>query len=132
MSAPLNIRPFTDRLRHQYGRTSFIQMFDTVAGGGSRHVRLGLLFDSDGECDSRRTQSVTGDRWVQVDLEEDGSHSAWHFVVTADCPCGDQGPWRMRACTLPTPFTSPSDMIDAIRHELTRTDHPAPQMGATA
>lgn len=128
----MNIRKFTDTLRNQYGRTSFIQMFDSTAGGGGRHVRLGLLFDSDGECDSLRTAAAVGDRWVQVDLHDNGDHAAWHLVVTADCHCGDQGPHRMRACTMPTPFTSPSDMLDAIKHELKRTDHPAPRTGATA
>lgn len=120
----MNIRPFADKLRQTFGKRLFALMFDSTAGGGGRHVRLAMLFDRDRECDSRRVEAVAGDRWLEINLDECG-HSASHFVVTADCQCGEQGPWRMRASTVPTPFSTPDDMLEAIKHELTRVDHPA-------
>jgi hypothetical protein len=127
----MNLRPYTQMLRRTFGRTSFIPMFDSTAGGGGRIVRLGMLFGvADGEPDSRRTAAVPGDRWVEIDVsDEAGAQRASHFLVTADCYVDVQGPSRMRASTRPTLFTSPEDMLDAIRHEVSRTDHAAPVSG---
>jgi hypothetical protein len=126
----MNIRPFTDALRRKYGRQSFVTMFDTVAGGGGRHVRFGMLISpANGDKIVQRTTAAAGDRWLQIDLHADGDHSAWHFVVTRNgpIPAGNQGPRFMRASTLPTPFTNPDGMHVAISHEIARNDHPNPE-----
>lgn len=130
----MNIRPFTDALRAAHGRTAFIQIFDSVAGGPGRIVRFAALFGGvSREADCRRELAVQGDRWVEIDIsDQPGAQRASHFVVTADCIVDAQGPQRMRASTLPTSFRTPDDMLDAIQHEITRNDHPRPEYNRAA
>ena len=52
------------------------------------------------------------DRKVEVQLWEDGGHRASHFL-------------RGRMSTLPTDFATVGEMLNAIKHEMTRNDHRA-------
>ena len=103
-------------------------MFDSVAGGG-RVVRLAALFGVvDNEVDCRRETAVQGDRWVDVDISDfPGAQRVSHSIVTRDCAVDANGPLWMRSSTLPTRFATPDQMLAAIRHETTRTDHPHPE-----
>lgn len=91
----MNIRPFSTMLLG----LGFIKDYDTRAGGG-RIVSFKML---------------RGNRFVDVQLFDDGDHRASHFL-------------NGRMCTFPTTFKTPVEMVKAIEYELKRTDHPEPKL----
>jgi hypothetical protein len=132
MTDKLNIRPFTDTLRKAYPGV-WRPHYDTVAGGG-RTVSLVGLFDQGSPVLPvvAGTPVNAGARLLDIQLSADGAHRVSHMVVTRDgalCmnpsnPKADPAPRFMRGSTHPFDFSSPTDMIEAIRRELTRSDHP--------
>ena len=132
MTDKLNIRPFTDALRKAHPGVWRLN-YDTVAGGG-RTVSLIGLFDQGSPVlpIAAGTAVNAGARLLDIQLSDDGRHRVSHMVVTRDGqlwrnpsnPKADPAPHFMRGSTHPTDFSSPTDMLDAIQRELTRSDHP--------
>ena len=119
----MNIRPFRDMLRAKYS-TGFIKDYDSHSGG-CRVVALSQLFPA-GKDLPNLTYAHKGDRWVTIQLWDDGRHRVEHAMVTQDGPTTMKGPQHLHWSTIPTDFTDPVGMIDAINTELTRTDHTRP------
>jgi hypothetical protein len=118
MADALNIRPYMDALREHSGPWGY--RWDTRAGGG-RTVQVQCLFR--GNLRVAAGLAKAGDRFLRVQLCDDGQHLADHMLVTRDGPVSDQGPRFMRGTTHPTPFSTPAEMLAAIRTEQTRGDH---------
>jgi hypothetical protein len=127
----VNIRPYTDTLR-KVAPGVWRKQYDTACGGG-RTVSLVALFRGTDPVApiAAGTLAKVGDRLLDVQLEADGRHRVSHMVVTKDGPLvvnpsdpkADPQPSFLRGTTYPTDFSTPGELLIAIKVEQLRADH---------